>query len=221
MRLAPEVEAAGRIEWQFFATLTFRGQVPRPAMRLRALQVWLSAVAAASRVPFPRLIWFARDEQGEIGGRHHFHVLIAGMPSSLLTLGACYWLGSMWSKGFSDVRLWVPALGGVDYTLKGLGEDGANCYEARKFVCSSGLILSESLAVVAATGDNVDRECAKHSDNPSDCVLTPDNAGYVQRDPSGLVERLSQRLKMGYILAANASDQGVTVHHSAAITGAL
>jgi len=69
MRLAPEVEAASKVQWQLWITLSWAGQVPRPDKRERALRFYMRKTAGLARVPYDKLIWFAREEPGEIGDR--------------------------------------------------------------------------------------------------------------------------------------------------------
>lgn len=216
MRLAPETLAAGRVRWQMFVTLTWSGRVPRPENRERFLRLYLRRLARRARVLFPELVWFAREEQGELGGRPHFHLLIAGFPSSALSFDFGVTVGQLWDWGWCEGRLWIPGLGAVEYS----GEDGANCYESSKYGASLRLMLSESLARVVdrATGDNVDRRDAKHSENPEVMVWRDNSTGYDQQQLSLTPLATEGR---GYLVAANVSKDHVTLHHRADITGAL
>jgi len=45
-----------------------------------ALFAWLRAAADSAGVPFEKLIWAMRAEEGGKTGRLHFHVLLAGLP---------------------------------------------------------------------------------------------------------------------------------------------
>lgn len=213
-RLAPEVLAAGRVQWQLFISLTWRGQVPRPARRERAVRLYLRRMAREARVPFDRLIWFAREESGEQFGRTHSHVLIAGLPSSLLGFDFGVYCGQSWQWGWCEARLWIPGLGAVEYS----SEDGANVYEGKKFVAGLPIMLSESLVALmeAATGDNGDRVDTEHSENPRVPVT-----GFDQPDLPLLPVMGIKANEAGYILAANVTRTEIRLWHQADITGAL
>lgn len=160
-RLAPETVAAARVRWDIFLTLTWRGETPRSDTRRRKVIWYLRYLSAMARVPFPRLIWFAREEHGEKFGRVHFHLLIGGLPSHCLGFDFGFRLGHLWPFGFSEGRLCFEGLGALGYS----GEmDARDVYESGKFLSNRPIMLSESLARVVglATGDNVEREDAKH-----------------------------------------------------------
>jgi hypothetical protein len=110
--------------------------------------------------------------------------------------------------GFSDVRMWLEGLGALEY----IGEDGENCYEASKFCHASGLMLSESLLDMAGTGDMGDNWPREQTENPEGERFTPVIAGFDQQDRPGL-RGPSVFHGWGHpVLAANATDQGVTLH---------
>lgn len=216
MRLAPEILRASRIRWQIFATLTFRGQVPSPERRGRLAIAWLVGVARLARVPFHHLIWVSRDETGERFGRHHFHVLIRGVATQVCTFCFLKRIKHRWRKlGFADVRLWGDGLNAVAYSM---AEDAANCYESSKFVSTTGLMLSESFHDMVWTGDWGERQCVKQREKPRRIEVMPDNAGkagesvpVMTSNSQARVWPGSEGLGLEYLVAANASDQGVNL----------
>ena len=236
-RLAPEVLAASKVDWQLFLTLTWRGQVPRPERRGRLGRAYLRGLARKARVPYANLVWLCREEPGEVGGRPHFHVLIAGFPSSVLNFEFGVIVGQLWEHGWCEGRLW-HSLGAVTYSC----EDGANIYESGKFRAGLPIMLSESLARVVglATGDNVEREDTEHCENPEVLVVgCPSSTGLDQRQSCvGTIplfpaddraeEKLIQRsfrreldqAHKGKLLAVNVTRTGVHATYQADITGA-
>lgn len=90
------------------------------------------------RVPFKHLLWMAREERGELGGRYHYHILLGGLCPFSLNKSTCFALKGLWTSiggGFADVRLFDTSLPGVKYVMKGLNEwspELANAYEMRK-----------------------------------------------------------------------------------------
>lgn len=217
-RLAPEVLQAGRVEWQLFVTLTWRGQPPRAEKRERGLRLYLRRLAVRARVPFGSLVWFAREEAGELGSRPHYHVLIAGFPSSCLgfDFGVC--VGQLWEGGWCEARLWVRGLGAVDYSL----EDGANCYEGSKYRADLPIISSPNLVVRGhgpRRGDGrQEEEDAGQRDNPELGLARRGlGVGLDRREPD-VTSLVAER--RGYLLAVNASRTHVEYHHQADVTGA-
>lgn len=219
MRLAPEVQAAAKIRWQLFLTLTWSGQVPRPDKRVRALRLFLRKTSALARVPFGNLVWFCREEGGEIGDRPHFHCLIAGLPSAALGFDFGFRLSQAWVHGFSTGRLWVEGLGALDYSC----EQGANIYEGRKFRSNQPIMFSESLARVVglATGDNVEKEDAKHSDNPEETLCWRSVDTGLDHPQPFEVPVMDKDCQKGHLAAVNVSRTGVQCIFLADITGAL
>jgi len=141
-----------RIHWALFSTLTFAGQsVPRPQVRCRMLFQWLRQLAKLEGVPFELFVFLAREEQGEIGGRYHFHVLTGGPRSRGAHPGTlwanlkshCFAAENIWrcgcgkSAGIAQVRMYQTHLSGVGYVLKGLDDEWsaieANNYETARF----------------------------------------------------------------------------------------
>jgi len=224
MGLAPELMACAREQWQLFCTLTFRGSmVPRPENRRKAVLGWLRSVAGLARVPFSSLRWVLRDEAGEKFGRMHYHALIAGLPLHQVHSSFRFKLKHAWRMGWSDIRLWCVGLGALDY----IAEDAENVYEGGKFSGASGLSVCESLANMGATGERLHtRRVEQQRQDRQQGTVTPDNAGRFQQG----VPRNAQATKLDIaygpkqlglcasstsagsrFLAANASDQGVSV----------
>jgi len=67
-----------RIQWDFFATLTFAGNVPRTQIAYGLAFRWLQELAKVCGVPYKRLLIALRGEEGEKNGRFHFHCLVGG-----------------------------------------------------------------------------------------------------------------------------------------------
>jgi hypothetical protein len=141
--------------WQFFITLTYGhdgigGAVPPAPIRKKMLFAFLRRVGLGHyqtkdgqrdhRVNWHNLLWLAREEQGERGGRHHFHILLAGLPAQRHNATEAYVQCKIWREcggGIADVRMYDTGLDGVSYVLKGLEQwshEGANAYELGKFV---------------------------------------------------------------------------------------
>src|ERR1039457_121047 len=64
-----------RVQWDFFATPTFAGKVPRTQIAHGLAFRWLQDTAKVCRVPYNRLLIALRGEVGEEKGRFHFHCL--------------------------------------------------------------------------------------------------------------------------------------------------
>lgn len=105
---------------------------------------------------FKKLLWCLRSELGEITARHHFHVLIGGLPHFAVRKQSCFALMAQWEKiggGMARVYPFSSTLDGVEYVLKGCEEAfnaaqsriGASEYELTKFGGSCDVMLSESL----------------------------------------------------------------------------
>src|SRR5436309_894314 len=79
----PEAVCLRLINWQLFSTLTFESIVSEP-IRIKMAFAWLRVLASNFRIHFHTLLWCLRQERGEIGGRLHFHSLIANLPVNRL-----------------------------------------------------------------------------------------------------------------------------------------
>lgn len=91
------------IEWQFFATLTFRRE---KVSGRKARQMFDRVIGLQGRnfgVHYRRMIWCLRTEFGEMTGRKHLHALIGGLPNHAKTT----------ATSFAFKRLWEQAGGGM------------------------------------------------------------------------------------------------------------
>ena len=64
--------------WEWFGTLTFRGTPPGHGKAKAMALNYLFRVARLAKVRFSSLVWVLREEEGEQGGRRHFHFLLSG-----------------------------------------------------------------------------------------------------------------------------------------------
>jgi hypothetical protein len=121
----PEIYALSLIDWQFFASLTFKSEKMTDAIRLKMFFALLRRQAENLGVHFQKTIWCLRTESGEATGRIHHHALIAGFPKHALTKDTCFSFMKIWEQlggGMARVTLYSPRLDGVGYVLKG-GEE--------------------------------------------------------------------------------------------------
>lgn len=145
--------------WEYFISPTYQSKtehgqdlaVPSVYVRERILLEYLRKVAKRFSCPWEYLLWIAREELGERGGRPHWHILVAGLnhvagrgivPSPNIASDT-HRLVNIWrtcgrSAGRIDVRAYDARLSGVDYITKGLGflnwdPSEANAYEVSKF----------------------------------------------------------------------------------------
>lgn len=137
--MAAEEYALRRVRWQMFCTLTFKREKMPERHRYSSLFAFLREVADSERLHFRQLQWAARAEAGELNGRFHFHVLLAGMPENAVSPSTCSFFERVWSHqlkmGIADCRAWVHGRDAVAYILKGedFSQKGANAYEMGKF----------------------------------------------------------------------------------------
>ena len=68
--------AVSAIRWDLFGTLTWAGKVPCHAASIDKLGLFMKWVARAANVQEDKLVWAAREELGELGGRAHWHPII-------------------------------------------------------------------------------------------------------------------------------------------------
>ena len=148
----PEIFTLSQIEWQLFATLTFKSVKLTDAVRIKMFFALMRTQAGNFGVHFKKTIWCLRSERGESTGREHLHALIAGFPKHALTTATCFSFMKIWERmggGMARVTLYSPSLDGVGYVLKG-GEAeyarvGGDYYETRKFGGRCDVMLSESI----------------------------------------------------------------------------
>jgi hypothetical protein len=148
----PEIYALSLIEWQLFATLTFKSEKLADAVRVKMFFALMRKQADNFGVHFKKTIWCLRTEAGEATGRLHQHALIAGFPKHAITTATCFSFMRIWeglNGGMARVRPYSPLLDGVGYVLKGCEAEyqraGGDYYEARKFGANCNVMLSESV----------------------------------------------------------------------------
>jgi|SRR5665213_65220 len=74
--------ALSRVEWNLFATLTFRKERSENSAII-AGERWLNMVSQITSTPIRELKWAMRVEKGEQFGRVHLHLLLV-VPESLI-----------------------------------------------------------------------------------------------------------------------------------------
>jgi hypothetical protein len=152
MELAPEQYLAQKISWQFFATLTFKGAVPKEPERNKMLYAWVrwwrhlegnhgKSLGPAEKKSAP--LFIVREELGEITGRFHYHALLGGLSQNLVNIKTAMSSCAKWEDlhgGMARNYIYAPTLAGVEYVLKGLSPGreesaklGAIQYEMGKF----------------------------------------------------------------------------------------
>jgi hypothetical protein len=148
----PELFALSLIDWQFFASLTFKSERLSDAVRIKLFFALMRRQADSFGVHFKQTIWCLRTERGETTGRIHHHALIAGFPKSALTTATCFSFMKIWEQlggGMARVTLYSPRLDGVGYVLKGgeaeMRRAGGDFYETRKFGGRCDVMLSKSI----------------------------------------------------------------------------
>lgn len=139
----PEVHVLNLIHWQFFGTLTFRSSRLSDRKRFGMWFALLRKISRQYQVPFKRLLWVLRMEDGEKTGRTHFHYLLAGLDRRFENPTSCFWLEHCWKEkvnggGFSKVTVFDPRLNAGAYILKDLAQFndstlGGGFYESAKF----------------------------------------------------------------------------------------
>ena len=144
-----------RVQWDFFATPTFAGTVPKPQIAYGLAWRWLQELAKRCGRPYNRLLIALRGEEGEETGRFHFHCLVGGTATRNYhtLLHQAEWLWKRQSGGARvDVRQYDRSLAGADYVAKCLG---ANAYELGKYSFANTVTLSSSIYRLIAAMDRV------------------------------------------------------------------
>ena len=148
----PEIYALSLIEWQFFATFTFKSEKLADRVRIKMFFALMRKQADNFGVHFKETIWCLRREAGEATGRLHLHALIAGFPQHARTTATCFAWMRIWeglNGGIARVSLYSPRLDGVGYVLKGCEAEyrraGGDFYETQKFGRHCDVMLSESV----------------------------------------------------------------------------
>ena len=160
------VSACSSIDWQVFATLTFKNPVLSQTAQSCLVFAWLRNCCKVGHVHFKRSIWVLRGEFGEATARFHYHVLLARLvpkPGGVVSNAMCVELKHDWehyrfNKGafagkMGDIaRVWPYAstLNGVGYVLKGLEryafQNEAQIYELTKFGFADRVTISSAFA---------------------------------------------------------------------------
>lgn len=165
---SPDVYQLTRIRWQLFGTLTFSSERCPERVRLGMWFAMCRKTAASFRLYFPRMLWCLRQEQGAVGGRRHFHYLLAGLPAKAVTISTCFAEMASWENlggGMARVRVFNPTLNGVGYVSECLGMAGADSYESAKFGWSSaGLMLSKGAEAMLRRVIREERRCVERLD---------------------------------------------------------
>ena len=148
----PEIYALSLIDWQLFATLTFKSERLTSTVRIKMFFALMRRQADNFGVHFKQTIWCVRAERGEATGRPHLHALIAGFPEHAQTTATCFSFMRIWeglNGGMARVSLYSPSLDGVGYVLKGgeaeYARAGGDYYETKKFGGNCDVMLSESV----------------------------------------------------------------------------
>jgi hypothetical protein len=140
-----------RVHWQFFGTLTFKSAKLPERVRLGMFFALVRSACRWHKIPFRKCVWVLRQEHGEIGGRLHFHFLIAGLPLYAVQVATAMSIKAQWQElggGMARVRKFDSREQGLEYLLKDLNvtNAGANLYEVTKFSYSADeVMLSNSI----------------------------------------------------------------------------
>lgn len=137
----PEIHVLNRIRWQFFGTLNFKSERMSQRRRHHLWFAFLRQSARFHKVPFGKLLWVLREEEGESFGRVHFHFLLAGLERRDANPSNCFRLMARWEQlggGMARVSRFDPRLNAGSYLLKNLGDFddsslGGGAYESAKF----------------------------------------------------------------------------------------
>lgn len=162
-RFADYAYTLARIDWQLFTTHTYKNPMPRLSVQYDMYYRWLYQVSKVCKVPYGRILMALRGENGERGGRHHFHSLLGGVTTcNIMTLRSQ--MMRLWKitsgNADGDFRIYDRSLAGADYICKAL--TGANEYELNKYSLAEETTLSKSVFRVVRTLDEMaDRRCGK------------------------------------------------------------
>ena len=150
----PELHSLAAVNWQYFCTLTFRGEKQCKRFGPQMFVALLRTQANGWNVHFKKVLWCLRRESGESTGRWHLHAVIAGLPPSAGPRN-CLALMSQWETlggGMARVSRYDSSLDGLDYILKGSGLTESKAkrwagdyHELSKFGGSCDVTLSESV----------------------------------------------------------------------------
>ena len=150
----PELHSLAAVNWQYFCTLTFRGEKQCKRYGPQMFVALVRTQAKNWNVHFKKVLWCLRRESGESTGRWHLHAVIAGLPPSAGPRN-CLALMSQWETlggGMARVSRYDSSLDGLDYILKGSGLTESKAtrwagdyHELAKFGHSCDVTLSESV----------------------------------------------------------------------------
>jgi len=150
----PELHSLAAVNWQYFCTLTFRGEKQCKRYGPQMFVALVRTQAKNWNVHFKKVLWCLRRESGESTGRWHLHAVIAGLPPSAGPRN-CLALMSQWETlggGMARVSRYDSSLDGLDYILKGSGLTESKAtrwagdyHELAKFGQSCDVTLSESV----------------------------------------------------------------------------
>ena len=153
-----------RIHWDFFATPTFAGCVPRFNICYGKAFCWLQELAKITNTPYNRMLIALRGEHGESKGRFHFHCLVGGITTrNYHTVEhQAEWLWRKFNGGARvDVRQYDRTQAGAEYVAKCLG---ANAYELSKYDFADTVTLSSSVRrLIAAIDESGERRGGVHT----------------------------------------------------------
>lgn len=168
-----------RVQWDFFATMTYAGTVPKPNIAYGLAYRWLQELAKVCGVPYKRLLIALRGEVGELKGRFHFHCLVGGTATRNYH-SLQYRMEHLWkisTRGARvDVRQYDRTLAGAEYVCKCLG---ANQYELDKYSFANSVTLSASIvSLIRAMDGRLCRDTAVGTHEKTDgckigCQVTP------------------------------------------------
>ncbi len=147
MSYQPESFLLVRLGWQFFGSLTFKGQWESSTRLRKRTFALFRRTAENFRVHFPRLLWVLRGENGERFGRAHLHFLVGGLPKRSVSVSTCFGMMHFWEHlggGMARIFTYDARLNGVGYVAECLGDSEGLIYEGSKFSRPDTLTLSAS-----------------------------------------------------------------------------
>jgi hypothetical protein len=162
----PELLVLSKIDWQLFATLTFKSERLPERIRLSLFFALVREFCAEFDLKFRYLLWCLRQERGEVGGRRHFHFLVAGVRGALVNPTTCFWLMDKWEKlggGMARIHVFDSRLNAGSYILKRCGFSSnavslGDAYESAKFASKAcELMLADRVWKVAGWRSGYER----------------------------------------------------------------
>jgi hypothetical protein len=174
-----------RIQWDIFASPSFKGKVPRPNICYGLAFRWLQELAKTCGVPYKRLLIALRGEVGEKFGRFHFHCLVGGTATRNYhtLLHQAEWLWKIQSGGARvDVRQYDRSQAGAEYIVKCCL--GANAYELSKYSFADTVTLSSSvIRLIASIDESGERHCGSgHMKKRDGARSSATPSGVIRRD---------------------------------------